>query len=109
MSADLRAEIRLNFSQRETEELLEIWRANNRYEWSAMTFDVIREILQERHIEPSPQREAFYKKYNEGCCQGMENWVSKWMPFVLRSVLFTLLVVLLVLGWLLIVVIGLPS
>jgi hypothetical protein len=55
MSDDLRKQIYLNFSQCETEELLEIWRANDRYEWSETTFDVIGEILRERGVEPPPQ------------------------------------------------------
>ena len=36
MSDDLRRQIYLNFSQRETEELLEVWRTNDHYEWSDM-------------------------------------------------------------------------
>lgn len=61
MSDDLRRQIYLNFSQRETEELLEIWRTNDHHEWSDMTFDVVREILQERHIEPPPQGQPVYE------------------------------------------------
>ena len=63
MSDDLRKQIYLNFRQRETEDLLEIWRTHDRYEWSETTFDVIREILQERHVEPSPQSEPVYKAH----------------------------------------------
>jgi hypothetical protein len=51
MSDDLRQTIYLNFSQRDTEELLEIWRAHDREQWSETAFDVIREILQERQVE----------------------------------------------------------
>lgn len=60
MSDNLRKAIYLNFSQRDTDDLLEIWRTSDRYEWSEMTFDVIREILQERHIEPPPQSKPVY-------------------------------------------------
>ena len=63
MSDDFREQIYRNFSQRQAEELLEIWRANDRYEWSEMTFDVIREILQARHIEPPPQDKPVYKAH----------------------------------------------
>jgi hypothetical protein len=63
MNDDLRSQTYLNFSRRETEELLEIWRTHDRYEWSEMTFDVIREILQERHVEPPPQGEAVYEAH----------------------------------------------
>jgi hypothetical protein len=51
MSDDLRQTIYLNFSQRDTEELLEIWRAHDREQWSETAFDVIREIPQERQVE----------------------------------------------------------
>ena len=63
MSDDLRKQIYLNFRRRETEELLEIWRTNDRYEWSEMTFDVIREILQERQVELPPQGEPVYEAH----------------------------------------------
>ncbi len=61
MTDDLRKQIYLNFSQSETEELLEIWSTNDRYEWSEIAFDVIREILQERQIELPPQGEPSYQ------------------------------------------------
>jgi hypothetical protein len=38
---------------RATEELLDIWAKNDRVEWSDLTFDVIREILQERSVAPT--------------------------------------------------------
>jgi hypothetical protein len=63
MSDRLRREIYGNYSKRETEALLEIWRTNDRYEWSEMTFDVIREILQERGIEPPPQGKPVYHEH----------------------------------------------
>ena len=63
MSDDLREQIYLNFRQRETEDLLEIWRTHDRHEWSVTTFDVIREILQERHVEPPPQDKPVYEAH----------------------------------------------
>jgi len=63
MGDGLRKQIYRNFSQRKTEDLLEIWRTHDHYEWSEMTFDVIREILQARHIEPSPQDKPVYKAH----------------------------------------------
>ncbi len=48
----------------ETEELLEIWRTHDRYEWSEMTFDVIREILQERHVELPHKARPFTRHTN---------------------------------------------
>ena len=61
MSDDLRKQIYLNFNHRETEELLEIWRAHDCNEWSNTTFDVIQEILQSRGVEPSKQDQPVYE------------------------------------------------
>jgi hypothetical protein len=63
MSDDLRKQIYLNFSQCETEELLEIWRAHDCNEWSEMTFGVIGEILRERGVEPPPQGKPVYQEH----------------------------------------------
>lgn len=54
MGDDLRRQIYLSFNHRQTEELSEIWRAHDCNEWSKTTFDVIREILQERQVDPPP-------------------------------------------------------
>ena len=63
MSDDLRKTIYVNFSQHDTGDLLEIWRTNDRYEWSEQTFDVIREILQERHVELPQQSKPVYTEH----------------------------------------------
>ena len=47
---------------KETEELLEIWRANNRFEWSDAAFDIVKEILTERGIELPAQHEPMYER-----------------------------------------------
>src|SRR6266542_3927345 len=57
MSNDLRKQIYNNFNLKETDELLEIWQKNDRVEWAEDTFNVIREILQERLAELPPQNE----------------------------------------------------
>lgn len=49
--------IRLHFEQMTTEELLEIWTANDREEYAGETFEVISEILIERGVPLSPQKE----------------------------------------------------
>lgn len=54
MGDDLRRQIYLNFSHCQTEELVEISRTHDSDAWSETTFDVIREILQERQVDPSP-------------------------------------------------------
>jgi hypothetical protein len=63
MSDDLRKTIYANFSHHDTKDLLEIWRAHDRYEWSEQTFDVIREILQERHVALPPQCAPVYAEH----------------------------------------------
>ena len=47
---------------KETEELLEIWRANNRFEWSDAALDIVKEILTERGIELPAQHEPMYER-----------------------------------------------
>jgi hypothetical protein len=56
MSNDLREQIHNELNLRETEDLLEIWRANDHEEWSDTAFEVIREILSERLGEVPPQK-----------------------------------------------------
>ena len=57
MSDRFRSMLYDKFNLRETDELLAIWEENNRVEWSDLTFDVIREILQARLDEVPPQGE----------------------------------------------------
>ncbi|MGD8402090.1 MAG: DUF805 domain-containing protein [Anaerolineales bacterium] len=57
MSEDRREQLYRTFKQKDTDELIEIWRANNRYEWADLTFEVIGELLQERLGELPPQDE----------------------------------------------------
>ena len=60
MNDDLRQEIYNGLSQKATNELVEIWRANDHTQWTDMGFDVIREILQERLGELPPQNKPVY-------------------------------------------------
>ncbi len=55
MSNELRAQIHDHLDQKDTAELMEIWKTNNHAEWSDMTFDVTQEILQERGADIPPQ------------------------------------------------------
>jgi hypothetical protein len=48
VSDGLREQIRNNLNLKDIYELLEIWKSNNRVIWSDTTFEVLREILQER-------------------------------------------------------------
>ncbi len=58
MSNSLRKQIYSNFNLKETDELVEIWKKNDRVEWSEDTFSVIQEILQERLGKLPPQDES---------------------------------------------------
>jgi hypothetical protein len=57
MSNELRKQIHSSLSQKETEELVEIWETNDRVEWTDEAFDVIREILAERNVKIPAQNE----------------------------------------------------
>ena len=60
MSDDLHRQIYGNMNFKDTEELLEIWKKNNREVWTATAFDVVREILEERIGELPPQGEPIF-------------------------------------------------
>lgn len=47
--------IRVNLREKSTEELLEIWKKNNREEWSDEAFEAIKELLVERGDKPPSQ------------------------------------------------------
>lgn len=51
----IREEIRRNFKEKPTEELMEIWKKNDRNQWSDTTFEVIQALLNERGIDFRPQ------------------------------------------------------
>jgi hypothetical protein len=61
MSDDFRKQIYNTLKLKETDELVEIWKINDRVEWSELAFDVIREILQQRLGEIPPQDEPVYE------------------------------------------------
>ena len=68
MSSDLHKQIYNTLNLKETDELIEIWKKNDRVEWTEDTFNVIQEILQERLEELPPQDEPIleYTDDNEG-------------------------------------------
>ncbi len=63
MDDDLHHQIRTSLVQMPTEDLLSIWCGNDRYEWSDTTFEIIREILLERHIELPLQGSPAYQEH----------------------------------------------
>ncbi|HUI89457.1 MAG TPA: hypothetical protein VLX61_12110 [Anaerolineales bacterium] len=61
MTNDLREQIRNSFNLRETDELLSIWKTNDRVEWSDVAFKVLREILKKRLGKVPQQNEPVYE------------------------------------------------
>ncbi len=55
MTEEFHAQIYRELDLRETNDLLEIWKTNDRVEWSDVAFDVIRDILLKRTGEVPPQ------------------------------------------------------
>jgi hypothetical protein len=92
MGDNLRRQIYLNFNHRQTEELIEIWRAHDCNEWSETTFDVIREILQERQINPPPQKRPVYSVGRPQKTSAV--WFdspTRWLPLVLSFAIVLIL------------------
>lgn len=63
--SSLREQIHDRMNLKETEELLEIWQNNHRFEWSDDAFDVINEILKERGVDIPEQNEQIYERKEE--------------------------------------------
>lgn len=61
MNKDLRRQIHSRMNVKDTEELLDIWQTNDRFEWSDDTFDVVRGVLQERGVDIPEQNEPIYE------------------------------------------------
>ena len=55
MDANRVAEIKANLSSKDTSELLEIWKANDREAYTDDAFEAIRLLLEERSVAPPPQ------------------------------------------------------
>ena len=65
MDSDLRLRIHNDLNLKETGELLEIWKTNDRLTWTDTTFEVIEEILTGRGIKIPNQDEPVYEHYEE--------------------------------------------
>jgi hypothetical protein len=57
MTDDLRNQVFNNLNLLETDDLIDIWKKNDRVEWSEIAFDVVCEILQNRLVEIPKQNE----------------------------------------------------
>lgn len=60
MRKDYRETVYNTLKERDTEELLDIWQKNDRYEWSDVAFDAIKQILLQRLGEIPEQGEPIY-------------------------------------------------
>ncbi|MBK9210916.1 MAG: hypothetical protein IPL71_22595 [Anaerolineales bacterium] len=78
MSEELREQIRNNLNLKDIYELLEIWKTNDRVEWSDTAFEVLREILRER-IREIPQQDKPILVHEELVQDndGFEDWEIK--------------------------------
>jgi len=76
MSNGLHNQIYNNFDAKETEELLEIWRTNNRVEWSELAFEILEEVLRKRINDLPPQNEPVLD-YQDEEDDGLEDWEAK--------------------------------
>ncbi len=65
MTSDLQRQIFESMDARTTEDLLEIWRANDHVEWSEEAFAIVGEILRNRGVEPPEQDEPIYEHNEE--------------------------------------------
>jgi hypothetical protein len=79
MSDNLHHQILSNLSFKDTSELLEIWKTNDRVEWSDTAFEVLREILIKRIGEIPPQDEPILGREaseaeNNHTDDGLEAW-----------------------------------
>jgi hypothetical protein len=81
MGNNLREEIYSNLNLKDTDELLEIWKTNDRVEWSDTAFDVLQEILAKRIGQLPPQDEPIfnYDKSEAESKDGLvlEEWEEK--------------------------------
>jgi hypothetical protein len=61
MTNELRKTIYNNLDTKETAELVEIWKTNDRFEWSDIAFEAVKEILLEREVDIPEQDDPVYQ------------------------------------------------
>ena len=83
MTNDFRGQIYENMNLKDTDELLDIWQANDRLEWSDAAFDVVKEILIKRLGELPPQDDPSLNEEDENDEEdtsdefGLTEWEAK--------------------------------
>jgi hypothetical protein len=92
MGEELRQQIYIRLSEKETAELVEIWQTNDRATWTDTAFDVIRETLQERLVELPPQGEPVYEAHR--LQETTAQWMDPWMGWGLVAFSFVLILLL---------------
>ena len=65
MNNDIRKQIYDRLNQKETDELVEIWKKNDQVEWTEDAFNIIREILLERLGEIPSQGDPIFEHIEE--------------------------------------------
>jgi hypothetical protein len=80
---------------KETDELVEIWKKNDRVEWSEQAFDVIQEILQFRLGETPKQNKPIFEYAEEDMKNDEEaRWKKEMIMGVWKRFLYTLPIIL---------------
>ncbi len=74
MNLELRDKIYSNLNSKDTEELVEIWKTNDRVEWSDLAFDILGEILKER-LGILPEQGEPVLEYDDE--EDLEEWQTK--------------------------------
>ena len=77
MNDNLHNQIYSRFDVKGTEELLGIWVANNRVEWSDVAFEVLEEILKKRINELPPQNDPILENHGDDLNTNLEEWEVK--------------------------------
>lgn len=77
MNDDMREQVRNSMNLKDTYELLEIWKVNNRIVWSDTAFEVVKEILHERIREIPLQNEPIFEQEDVKDNGGLDDWEAK--------------------------------
>jgi hypothetical protein len=77
MGAGLRNQIYSNLNSKGTEELLDIWKTNDRVEWSELAFEVLEEILRQRIDSLPKQNEPIFEYDEEEEIDDLEDWEAR--------------------------------
>lgn len=77
MSSELRKQVYANLNPKDTEELLDLWKTNDRVEWSDLAFEVLEEILSQRVDNLPKQNEPILEYDEEEETDDLEDWEAK--------------------------------